>query len=150
MAGGRSERMGAGGANQQMALRSVLGVPLIERNIASLLGFGFKELFIAVNRRERELEAWIEQRRRAFTGSGAAKLDVLFEDKPLGTIGAVASLPTHVQNVVIVNVDNLTSLDLRRLALSHFKSRAAATVAAHRERFQIPFGRLDLVGPQVV
>lgn len=150
MAGGRSERMRAGGYNQHKALRTVLGVPLIERWIASLLGFGFNELFVAMNRREHALADWLRRRRRDLAGSNAAKLEILVEDQPLGTIGAVAFLPPHVEDVAIVNVDNLTSLDLKELALFHRESRAAATIATHQERFQIPFGRLELAGQGVV
>ncbi|HXN42120.1 MAG TPA: sugar phosphate nucleotidyltransferase [Myxococcaceae bacterium] len=150
MAGGRSERMRAGGSSQHKALRTVLGVPLIEHCIASLLRFGFNDLFVAMNGRERALADWLHQRRRDLFESDAAKLEVLIEDQPLGTIGAVASLPEHVEDVVIVNVDNLTDLNLRQLALFHRESRAAATVATHQERFQIPFGRLDLAGQSVV
>jgi len=42
--------------------------------------------------------------------------------EPLGTIGAVASLPREIEDAVIVNVDNLTSLDLKQLAHYHGSS----------------------------
>jgi hypothetical protein len=43
---------------------------------------------------------------------------------------------------MVVNVDNLTSLDLSALLKHHRFTKAALTAAAHVERFKIPFGQL--------
>ena len=150
MAGGRSERMRAGGSRQHKGLRTVLGMPLIEWNLRALLRFGFGRLFVAVNARERELATWIDSHGRALAQSQSARLDILVEAEPLGTIGAVASLPREIEDAVIVNVDNLTSLDLKALAHSHRELRAAATIATHDQPFPIPFGMLELAEQQVI
>src|SRR5207237_5047165 len=101
MAGGRSERMRAGGTPQHKGLRAVLGVPLIERNLRALLWFGFDRLFVSISAREEELGAWIGGRGRALAESESATLEMLVETQPLGTIGAIASLPPDVEDVVI-------------------------------------------------
>src|SRR5436190_767918 len=115
MAGGRSERMRASGAPEHKGLRTVLGLPLVECNLRALLHFGFRRLFVAVNESERELLGWIDGPGRKVARQRAATLDVLVESQPRGTIGAVAGLPGDAGEVVIVNVDNLTSLDLPAL-----------------------------------
>jgi NDP-sugar pyrophosphorylase family protein len=145
MAGGRSERMRAGGTRQHKGLRTVLGVPLIERNLRALLSFGFERIFIAINAEEAELAGWIESHGRTL-----ATLEALVETQPLGTIGAVASLPPDVEDVVIVNVDNLTCLDLRQFARHHREHAAAATIATHQQPFPIPFGMVELAGERIV
>lgn len=150
MAGGRSERMRAGGFAQHKGLRTVVGVPLIELNLRALLWFGFRQLFVAVNVREKALIAWIEARGLAIARAQSAELDVLTETDALGTIGAAACLPPDVEDAVIVNVDNLTSLDLRRLAEFHRERGAAATIATHAQPFPIPFGMLELDGQRVI
>ena len=149
MAGGRSERMRAGGSAQHKGLRTVRGVPLIEWNLRALLWFGFKQLFVALNAQEKTLAAWIEGPGRALAESQSAMLDILFETQPLGTIGAVAFLPREIDDAVIVNVDNLTSLDLGQLARSHREGLAAATIATHEQSFSIPFGLLELTGRRI-
>lgn len=150
MAGGRSERMRAGGSDQHKGLRTVGGMPLIECNLRTLLAFGFTDLFVAVNAQERALREWIDRQGRAIVEAHAARLTVLVETAPLGTIGAVALLPPDVSEVVIVNVDNLTTLDLRALARFHQARGVAVTVATHQEPFAIPFGMLELEGERVV
>src|SRR5438874_6740191 len=77
MAGGRSERMRAGGTGQHKGLRTVLGVPLIERNLRALLWFGFARLFVAINEHEKELGDWIGGRGRALAESESATLETL-------------------------------------------------------------------------
>lgn len=150
MAGGRSERMRAGGSDQHKGLRTVLGVPLIERNLRALLCAGFKDLFVAVNAREQVLANWIERRGRPLAEAQSATLEMLVEAEARGTIGAVASLPPDVTHALIVNVDNLTTLDLRALVQFHRQHDAAATIATHEQPFPIPFGMLELAEDRVV
>jgi NDP-sugar pyrophosphorylase family protein len=142
MAGGRSERMRAEGCGLHKGLRTVRGVPLIECNVRTLLGFGFSRIFVAVNRREEALLQWLER-------SAPAPIEVLVEDQPLGTIGAAGSLPREVEDAVIVNVDNLTTLDLRAFAQFHREQGAAATIATHQHSFPMPFGMLEISGRRV-
>jgi NDP-sugar pyrophosphorylase family protein len=145
MAGGRSERMRAGGSAQHKGLRTVRGMPLIERNIRTLSWFGFKQIFVAINRQEEALSAWVNG-----PGKALAPLELLVEDQPLGTIGATALLPRELEDVVIINVDNLTSLDLKAFARFHAEQKAAATIATHEQAFPMPFGMLELSGQRVV
>jgi NDP-sugar pyrophosphorylase family protein len=150
MAGGRSERMRAGGTAQHKGLRTVLGMPLIERNLRALLWFGFHRLFVAINAHEQELADWIAGHGQALVERERATLQTLVETQPLGTIGAVASLPPDIEDAVIVNVDNLTRLDLRHFARHHREHDAAATIATHEQPFPIPFGMVELLGQRVV
>src|SRR5436190_14833053 len=127
MAGGRSERMRASGAPAHKGLRRVLGLPLIECNLRALLHFGFARLFVAVNENEGELLGFIDGPGRRLARQGSATLEVLVESQPRGTIGAASDLPGDVAEAVIVNVDNLSILDLRALANRQLEAAAAAT-----------------------
>ena len=153
MAGGRSERMRAGGCAAHKALRTVLDVPLIEWNVRTLLHFGFRSIHVAVSVDEPELIRWVAERGSRLVESmrdvSVATLTTMLENTPLGTIGAARRLPEHVADAVVVNVDNLTDLDLRAFLAAHRASGAAATVASHEQPFQVPYGRLDIEGDRV-
>jgi NDP-sugar pyrophosphorylase family protein len=140
MAGGRSERMRAGGSAEHKSLRTVRGVPLLEWNLRALEARGFTRVFVAVSAREERLRSWLSAR---------PDVQVLVEEQPLGTIGAASLLPPDVQSAVVVNVDNLTSLDLRELLKTHLQANAAATIATHVHPFRVPFGMLELTGDRV-
>jgi len=149
MAGGRSTRMRAGGSPSHKSLRTVGGLPLVEWNLRALLSFGFHDLFIAVHADEHALACWLEGRGKGLAAAGGASLQVLVEAQPLGTIGAAALLPPRVDAVVVVNVDNLSLLDLRALLEFHRRERPAATVAMHEQPFPVPLGMLEVEGGRV-
>ncbi|MGE5049176.1 MAG: sugar phosphate nucleotidyltransferase [Deltaproteobacteria bacterium] len=149
MAGGRSERMRAGGSADHKSLRTVRGAPLIEWNLRALLDCGFRRLFVAFNAREHALAEWLADRGLTLCRQHSSALQLLVEDEPLGTIGAVRLLPADVQNAVVVNVDNLTTLDLGELLRTHVEKGAAATIATHTHAFRMPFGMLEVQGQRV-
>jgi NDP-sugar pyrophosphorylase family protein len=149
MAGGRSERMRAGGTAAHKSLRAVQGMPLVEWNLRGLLRSGFRRLFVAAAAREQALLSWLAERGRALCAEQLASLEILVEHEPLGTIGAASLLPPDVRDVAIVNVDNLTTLDLRTLLRTHLDANAAATIATHTHPFRMPFGMLEVEGPRV-
>src|SRR5215216_2928389 len=144
MAGGRSERMRATFGRQHKAMVRVSGVPMLERNICKLLSFAFSEIVIAVNSQEPEIVEYILTRGRALALARGASLGYLKEEEPLGTIGIARKLMDRSDALLVVNVDNLTALDLRRLLNHHLESKAALTIATHVEPFQIPFGEVNV------
>ena len=144
MAGGRSSRMRAGGVADHKGLVEVLGVPLVERNVNTLLAAGFKNIVVAVAAGERALQEFIETRCRRLAEARAAALRCFVEREPLGTIGAVRTVLPEAKDVVVVNVDNLTTLDLRAMLLRHRAVDASMTVAVHWEPFVIPYGEVEL------
>ncbi|HKP13007.1 MAG TPA: sugar phosphate nucleotidyltransferase [Blastocatellia bacterium] len=143
MAGGRSERMRASFGPQHKALVRVLGLSLLERNLYKLLSHGFSDIFIATNSHEPELLAHVAECRQRLAARGA-RLECLKEDAPRGTIGIAHELKGRAETILVVNVDNLTALNLRHLVEHHLESGAAFTVATHFEPFQIPFGEVIL------
>ena len=144
MAGGRSERMRASLGPQHKALVRIMGLSMLERNIHKLLSFGFREIFIAINSHESELERYIENRCKALAVARGATLRCLKERVPLGTIGIARELKDYSQSILVVNVDNLTALNLNLFVADHLKSGAALTIATHIEPFQIPFGEVRI------
>ena len=122
MAGGRSERMRAGGCRTHKALRTICGATLLQHNVQTLFSYGFKDVSIAVNQQENDLLSAVEEL-QAFTSRQACRLIAVKEDKPLGTIGAARLLKESTENLLVINVDNLTDLNLRTFFNPHFGPR---------------------------
>ena len=144
MAGGRSRRMRANGNAAHKALLTVGGTSLAERNLDALLASGFRSLAIAVAAEETELRTEIRKQLRPRATAAGASLVCIVEERPLGTIGAVREIRNPAANVLVVNVDNLTPLDLRALVNFHRVQGVAMTIASHDEPFTMPFGELRL------
>lgn len=142
MAGGRSSRMRATKGPTHKALVPVLGVPMLERNLLALFGQGFEEVAIAIAADEPSIAAYLETRGDAIARAFSTRLRLILEEQPLGTIGAAREFAHGAGPLLIVNVDNLSAIDLRALVQMHEKSGAALTVAVHREKFTIPFGEV--------
>lgn len=148
MAGGRSSRMRASAGAPHKALVPVLGVPMLERNIAWLLAGGFTDLHVAVAAEESTLLDFVHGCAQPLAAAFGARLSLLVEPSQLGTLGA-CRLCAADGDLVVVNVDNLTSLDLHALIDTHRRQAAALTIASHVETFRMPFGQLVLDGDRV-
>jgi NDP-sugar pyrophosphorylase family protein len=144
MAGGRSERMRATAGPLHKALIPVLGIPLLERNIRMLLEAGLQDIVVAVSSDEPAIGQYLDSSGRTLAESYGAHLAILWERNPLGTIGSAREAMHGASTLLVLNVDNLTSLPLPAFVRFHCEEGAALTIAAHQEPFQIPFGELVL------
>jgi NDP-mannose synthase len=144
MAGGRSLRMRASLGMRHKALVEVLGVSMLERNILALLSHGFQEIVVAIGAQEKALIALARGRAARVARAGGAGLRVYIEKRPLGTIGAARTIRASGEDLLVVNVDNLTSLDLTAFLAHHQATKAAMTIATHTEPFPVPFGQVSI------
>lgn len=148
MAGGKSERMRASGAAAHKALAAVRGVTLLEWNVRSLVSHGFSDIVVAVNPRERPVVAAARACTAAVEHSGGT-LRVYEETAPLGNIGAARETIGDASALLIVYVDNLAAIDLRRLHDFHIRGGFALTFATHVQSFDMPFGEVRIEGTRV-
>jgi NDP-sugar pyrophosphorylase family protein len=142
MAGGRSERMRLTTGRIHKALVPVLGVPMIERNLLALLAQGFRNLVVAVNPQEREVIEYVRGRGANLAKLQGAALRCYEEEVSLGTIGAAGDLECRSEPLLVVNVDNLSTLNLNEFVQHHQHVAAALSIATHFEPFRIPFGEI--------
>lgn len=149
MAGGRSKRMRATGSKVHKALVHVSGMTMIERNIRYLVGSGFLEFTVAVNADEPELIAYLQNEGLDLATSLGARCSVFVEQEPLGNIGVVREI-SFAESLLVVYVDNLTTLPLDAMVERHRTTAADLTIAAHREPLRLDFGELVMEGDKVL
>lgn len=141
MAGGAGSRMRASGAQEPKPLVAVGGVSVLERNIAALVRAGVRDVTVAASRGHEDIARFVDgaaARVRAVGGT----LGLVQEDRPLGSLGVAGIVGKDEDHVVVVNADNVTALDLRRVVEHHVGGDAAMTIGVHREAFTMPFGRV--------
>jgi NDP-sugar pyrophosphorylase family protein len=73
----------------------------------------------------------------------AVRLAFHWEDEPLGTAGALATVPDLEGTFIVMNGDVLTTLDYRELIEYHHEQEAALTVAMHSHRVNIDLGVIE-------
>jgi NDP-sugar pyrophosphorylase family protein len=69
-----------------------------------------------------------------------------WESEPLGTAGALASVPDLEGTFIVMNGDVLTTLDYRELLAVHREQGAALTVAMHSNDVHIDLGVIESEG----
>jgi NDP-mannose synthase len=65
------------------------------------------------------------------------------EDEPLGTVGALSTIPDLDEPFLLVNGNILTTLDLRTFFGVHERSRNAITIATHKREIVADFGVIE-------
>lgn len=140
LAGGRGERMARSGRTLPKPLVPVAGRPLLGHALARLAEHGVTDVRLAVARESGD--AVFAYALAAFRGT-FVHLGLLREEEPLGTAGALGRLAGVPGDVLLVNADVLTDLDLSALVAAHERSGADLTLAAHFEAWRLPFGALE-------
>ena len=107
---------------------------------------GFRNFFISVN--------YLKHQIIEYFGNGSswgADIRYLEEDKPLGTAGALASLPEQPDKpILVMNGDVLTHVNLEKLFLFHQEHSGSATICVREYKTPIPYGVVFTEGAQVL
>jgi mannose-1-phosphate guanylyltransferase/phosphomannomutase len=123
---------------------------MLERDVLGLLSHGFQNIVVAVGAGERRLISFAKDRAVRVARAAGANLRIHLEKRPLGTIGAARTVGARGEDLLVVNVDNLTSLNLSALLAHHQTTQAAMTIATHTEPFQVPFGQVSIEEGRII
>jgi NDP-mannose synthase len=137
LAGGLGMRLRPYTAVLPKPLMPVGDRPVLDIVIRQLRHHGFGRVTIATG--------YLAELIEAFLRDGAAydvAIDYHRERTPLGTAGAIASIPGLDQPFLVMNGDVLTDLDYRALLKQHVASGAAATIATITRDVQVSLGVL--------
>lgn len=118
---------------------------ILERVLEQLAICGFSEVVIAVGYKRELIMAVI--------GDGSRfGLSVRYhvEDKPLSTIGALASIEGLDEHFLVMNGDICTDLHFGEFLADHVASGARASIGTYARRERIELGVLELDGDAVV
>ena len=139
MAGGRGERLRPLTDSVPKPMLRVGGVPIIERNIDRLIGYGINNITIALKYLGSQIEDYF--------GDGNTKqieISYVEEVEALGTIGAVKLVSEYKhEDVLIMNSDLLTNIDFEEMYSSYKDSKADMIIASTSYDINIPYAVLE-------
>ncbi len=136
--------MAASGATWPKPLVPVLGVSLLERNLWALARHGIDRAVVLMPADSDELESFLVGPGRVLAAAAGIELKPVVESKPLGSVGGLRLVCDAAQDFLVLNADNLTSVDLGALVAYHRERGADLTLACHEQEWQYPFGVLEL------
>jgi dTDP-glucose pyrophosphorylase len=139
MAGGRGQRLQPLTDVTPKPLLKVGDKPIMEHNLNRLAMFGIDDFWVSLKYLGEQIEAYF--------GSGMQKninIKYVWENEPLGTIGAVAQISNFQHDYVLVtNSDLLTNIDYEQFFLEFIMQDADLAVLTIPYQVAIPYAVLE-------
>lgn len=138
LAGGKGTRLRPYTTVFPKPLMPVGDLPILEVVIRQLRGAGCTGVTLAVGH--------LAELLIAFFGDGARwglPIGYVREDRPLGTVGALALLPPFAEPFLLMNGDILTTLDYAALLAHHRQAGGIATIAMHERVVRVDLGVIE-------
>lgn len=146
MAGGRGERLKPLTDTMPKPLLKVGEKPIIEHNIDRLRSFGIDDFWISLRYLGKQVEDYFGDGRNK-----GVSIKYVWEEEPLGTIGAVSTIRSfHHDYVLITNSDLLTNLDYEDFFLDFVQSGATLSVVTIPYSVNIPYAVLETINGSVL
>ena len=139
MAGGKGTRLRPLTNDVPKPLLPVGDKTIIEHNVDRLVKFGIDDFWFSVN--------YLGEKIEDFFSSGKnnnVSISYVWEDTPLGTIGAISKIDDlKHENVLVTNSDILTNLDYEKFYLDFINSNADLSIVSIPYNVNIPYAVLE-------
>lgn len=146
MAGGRGKRLSPLTDTIPKPMLDLGGMPIIERNIDRLISFGIKKIYVSVK--------YLGEQIVEHLGDGSLKgvsIEYIWEDKPLGTAGALSLVEEFKSDyVLLMNSDLLTNANFEDLYKTLLNEKADMAVASTEYKVDVPYAIFETKGNQVI
>ncbi len=146
MAGGRGKRLSPLTDTVPKPMLDLGGMPIIERNIERLISFGIRKIYVSVK--------YLGEQIVEHLGDGSSKgihIEYIWEDKPLGTAGALSLVEQFNSDyVLLMNSDLLTNANFEDLYKTLLNEQADMAVASTEYKVDVPYAIFETEGSQVI
>ncbi|MBU6235999.1 MAG: nucleotidyltransferase family protein, partial [Alphaproteobacteria bacterium] len=146
MVGGLGSRLGDLTKDCPKPLLAVGDKPILETIIENFSAQGFRNIVLALNYKGEMIADYFGDGSR-----NKVNIKYLWEDKPLGTAGALSLLAApQTAPMIIMNGDVLTQMRFGPMVDYHDASGKMATMCIREFKFQVPFGVVRHTGNTVM
>lgn len=148
MAGGAGERLRPLTLSTPKPLLEVGRRPIIDYNIELMEAYGIDNIYVTVNYLKQQIIDHVSN----LNDAGAANIKITCIEEPtrLGTIGSVALIPDlKADNIVVMNSDLLTDINLEEMFGRHRETEADVTVAVVPYTVSVPYAIMKHKGERV-
>lgn len=146
MAGGKGTRLRPLTEKIPKPLLPVGGKPILEHNIDRLRHFGVDDIWISLHYLGEQIEAYF--------GNGQQRnmhIKYVWEQEPLGTIGAVRLINNFLHDYILVsNSDLLTTLDYEAFFLDFLDKDADMSVVTIPYEVNVPYAVMETTNNHVI
>lgn len=144
MAGGRGERLMPLTADTPKPLLPVGGQAIIDYNVAKLKACGIDRVHLCLRYLHQQIELHFQNHHADMQAIA------IVEQQRMGTFGALSLIKDwHHDDVLVMNADLLSSLDLAEMYERHHNTGAVATMAVAPYTVAVPFAIIDTDGDRI-
>ncbi|MGY3795207.1 nucleotidyltransferase family protein [uncultured Aquimarina sp.] len=146
MAGGKGTRLRPLTETTPKPLLKVGDKPIMEHNLDRLALYGIDDFWVSVKYLGEQIEEYFGN-----GNSKNTKIDYVWEDEPLGTVGAVSKIQNFEHDyILITNSDILTNLDYESFFLDFIDQDADLSVVTIPYQVNIPYAVLETSNGHVI
>jgi len=139
MAGGRGQRLQPLTDSTPKPLLKVGDKPIMEHNLDRLALFGIDDFWVSVKYLGEQIERYFERGENK-----NIKIEYVWENEPLGTIGGVSQIENFEHDYILVtNSDLLTNIDYEQFFLEFIKQNADLAVLTIPYQVNVPYAVLE-------
>ena len=144
MAGGYGKRLHPLTESVPKPMLPVGDRPLIEHVLGQLRAGGVKHVSLTTHYKPEAFKEHLGDGRRF-----GMDIDYLTEDTPLGTAGALGTMPVWESTLLVINGDVLTRANYRAMLDFHREHGALLTVGVRQYEVEVPYGVVETDGVRV-
>jgi dTDP-glucose pyrophosphorylase len=140
MAGGFGKRLHPLTNDTPKPLLKVGKKPILENILDQFIASGFHNFYISIHYKADMVKEYFgDGKKQGIT------INYIYEDKPLGTAGALGLLPSDLPKlpILMMNGDLLTTIDFEQLLSFHYKKGGDATMCVREYDFKVPYGVIE-------
>lgn len=138
MAGGFGKRMQPLTKNSPKIMLRYKNQTILEHLISMIKKNNFTNVTFSVFYLKKLIKDFIKK-----NNSFGLNIKFLEEKKPEGTIGSIKNLKNVSDNFVVMNCDQLTNLNLKKLFLFHYKKKSLLTICVKNFKYLNPYGVIN-------
>ena len=119
--------------------------PILQTIIEQFKLHGFKNIILCVN--------YLAEQIRDYFGDGSAfgvNITYIYENKRLGTAGALSLIEGLEEPFFVMNGDLLTNINFEYLYKYHLSTNAEATMCVREYEYQVPYGVIEMKGNNIL
>lgn len=139
MAGGKGTRLKPYTIAMPKPLVPLGEKPILEILLTQLAGYGFTDVYMAVNHQAELIEAYCKDGAKY-----GLKIRYFLEEKPLGTIGPLCRMEDLPEDFLVMNGDVLSDLSYDEFLEEHQKKQSLITIACYERVQKVDYGVLEI------
>lgn len=139
MAGGKGTRLDPFTRILPKPLIPVGDKTILEVIIDKFLNYDVNHFYVSVNHKAKIIKSYFEELNPSYT------LTYLFEDKPLGTVGALKQLDGRFEaEIFLTNCDIIIDCDYTDVLKNHREKKYDISIVASIKQYKIPYGICEI------